>query len=177
MPITLSTNFRAFGDLLVGLTPAFAFRWNDKGTGSKRDAFFDHTDRRALYRIEYPFTISLYRSWTLEAVIYEVRILAPSLNKSPSSGRSDGLLALDSGGLKLNPSGFRFNSPLGLDVKRDIRVNFVRNYEPGNVVLCWATRLRVEVRIGGDNGDALNTGIPTWESVGLSDPIKVPSGN
>jgi hypothetical protein len=43
MPITLSTNFRAFGDLLVGgLTSAFAFRWNDKGTGSKRDGAFWH---------------------------------------------------------------------------------------------------------------------------------------
>jgi hypothetical protein len=43
MPITLSTNFRAFGDLLVGgLTSAFAFRWNDKRTGSKRDGAFWH---------------------------------------------------------------------------------------------------------------------------------------
>lgn len=42
MAVTIVANAKVFGDLKVGLTSEFEWRWNDKGTGSSRDGAFWH---------------------------------------------------------------------------------------------------------------------------------------
>lgn len=156
-----------------------------------RLAVFEPPDTRCM-DIDKPFiSLTTFRGWEVVGVfenqsdnmsdlaVQSYTDCGPRSGPQPHSSQSLGILDLDPDldsdldlpgvpldiyppGFKLYPSGFRFNSALGIDRTRDLLKGQLENVfpiPPRTVMISWRQRLRVEVRLGGVDGPVFDTGI------------------